>query len=191
MPARVSIASLALVAALGLAAGGCSGRSASPPTTGTAANKPEAGHAAPELEALLPDKVEKTKLIKGSTTGAAVFGSDTFSKTMSKFLKSAGKKPSDLRFANAQDQTGLVGLETGVFEVHGIEAPKLLQAIVSSSRPGAPGLKVSTGTVGGKPVTKAVFPGSSVLYLYPRGERVFYVGTQTESVAALILATFP
>jgi hypothetical protein len=40
-------------------------------------------------------------------------------------------------------------------------------------------------------VTKVVYPGGAVLYLYPNGDRVFYVGTQNRALARRILATLP
>jgi hypothetical protein len=190
MRRRVPTAPLVLVSAALLAAG-CGGPKVSPSTTGTAPKKPEAGHAAPDLEALLPGQISGTKLSKGSTTGAVVFGSDAFSKTMAKFLRSVGRKPSDLRFANALDPRSVLEVETGVFEVRGLGAAKLLAAIVASTRPAAPGLKVSTATIAGRAVTKLVYPGSSVLYLRGSGDRVYYVGSQSESLASQVLAKYP
>ena len=141
-------------------------------------------HVAPELEALLPGTINGTKLQKGSATGAGVFGGDAFSREMTQRLQAVGKAPADLRFANAQDPKAKLELEVGVFEVPGLAPePRSRDAIVASTRPNAPGLIAEPSTLGGKQVTTMVYPGGTVLYLYPQGERVFYIGTQNKTLA--------
>jgi hypothetical protein len=140
---------------------------------------------------LLPDEVDGLKLRKGSTTGAVVFGGNAFGAAMTRFLAAHGKGPGDLRFANAQTAPNGPELELGVFQVRGLDGTVLRRAIVSSSRPNAPGLTATAGTLAGKAVTKVVYPGGSVLYLYPSGDRVFYVGTQDASLAGRIVEKFP
>jgi hypothetical protein len=189
------LAVLALVVALSGA--GCSGGGDS--TTDSAATgaqtttvpSGQVSHAAPDLEALLPAKVKGTSLRKGSTTGAVVFGGDAFSREMTRRLAAAGKVPADLRFANAQDPRGRVGLEVGVFEVAGMSAAALRRAIVASSRPNAPGLRVESSALGGKRVTRVTYPGGTLLYLYEQGGRVFYVGTQNDALAAGAIGLLP
>lgn len=193
-PAR-TLAALVLVGLLAVAGAGCGGsKSTATTTTASTTTTPsgQVSHSAPDLEALLPSKAAGTRLQKGSTTGATVFGSgDTFSRSMTRQLAAAGKAPVDLRFANAQDPKGKLELEVGVFEVKGMTAVALRKAIVVSSRPNAPGLAVGSGTVAGKPVTKLVYPGGTVLYLYEHGDRVFYVGTQSPSIAGAVLEQLP
>lgn len=143
-------------------------------------------HAAPGLEALLPSTVDGHPLQKGSATGAVVLsGSNAFSNALRRILANAGRQPSDLLFANAQDSSG--ALEVGVFRLQGLGAPALRDAIVRSSRPGAPGLVASKVVLGGRPVTKVVYPSGSTLYLYARDGVVYYVGTQDVGVAARVL----
>jgi hypothetical protein len=184
---------LALVLALGAA--GCSGgggsttETATKPTTTTLA--PQVTHVAPDLEALLPGRIDGTKLQKGSATGAAVFGGDAFSREMTLRLRAAGKAPADLRFANAQDAAGTLELEVGVFQVRGMSAEALRRAIVASSRPNAPGLIAEPSTLAGRPVTSVVYPGGAALYLYEHGDRVFYIGTQNETLAAKVMRLLP
>jgi hypothetical protein len=186
---RLLIAPLAALVAGGLLAG-CGGKSSSPTTTSRAA-PPKVQHAAPDLEALLPSKVDGKHLAKGSTTGAAVFGGNAFGSVMTRFLAARGKRPSDLRFANAQTSSHALEIETGVFQVRGIEGSALRRAIVASSRPNASGLTASTAAIAGKRVTKLVYPGGSTLYLYAHHDLVFYVGTQNDALAGTILAEFP
>jgi hypothetical protein len=143
-------------------------------------------HAAPELEALLPRTVDGHRLEKGSATGAVVLsGNNAFSEVLKGILARAGKTPADLTFANAQDPT--VGVEVGAFRVVGLAAPALRDAIVRSTRPNAPGLAVSSRVLGGRRVTKVVYASGATLFLYPRRDVVFYVGTRNERLAARIL----
>jgi hypothetical protein len=185
-----------LVLVLALAAAGCGGSggddASSTTTEATTTTLPaQVSHVAPELEALLPGTINGTKLEKGSATGAGVFGGDAFSREMTQRLQAAGKAPADLRFANAGDPKGKLDLEVGVFQVPGLAGTALADAIVASSRPNAPGLIAEPATLGGKQVTTMVYPGGTVLYLYPQGERVFYVGTQNKTLAEKAIGLLP
>jgi hypothetical protein len=182
---------LALLAlALALAAAGCGGGSSTTTTeAATTTLPPRVTHAAPDLEALLPGRINGVKLDKGSATGAGVFGGDAFSREMTQRLAAAGKAPADLRFANAQSPK--TEFEIGVFEVPGMSAADLRAAIVASSRPNSPGLIAEPATLGGKPVTTVVYPGGTVLYLYEHGDHVFYIGTQNKALAAKAIGLLP
>jgi hypothetical protein len=189
----LAVLSLAVaILAAGCGSGGGPSRSEDAATgTTTTPSWGQFSHSAPSLEALLPASIAGVRLEKGSTTGAAVFGLDAFSKKMTTLLAAVGKRPSDLRFANAQDPRGTLELEIGVFQVDGMSAAKLRRAIVASTRPNAPGLAVSQTAIGGKPVTVLVFPGGQVLYLYDQAGRVFYVGTQSRPLATKALGLLP
>ena len=175
-----------LVAALALA--GCGDSKEAATTTAASGG---AAHAAPELEALLPDELDGTPLRKGSTTGAVVFGGNAFGERVTRFLAKHGKKPGDLRFANAQASPRAAEVELGVFEVKGLDGSLLRRAIVDASRPNAPGLKAVAASLAGKPVTSLVYPGGTTVYLYPHGDAVYYVGTQDTTLAERALETFP
>jgi hypothetical protein len=170
---------------------GCGGKSATAPTTTapTTTSTPKrapVSHAAPKLEALLPSTIDGHRLAKGSATGAVVLsGHNAFSQALKGILARAGRTPSDLRFANAQDAS--LGIEVGAFRVLGLAAPALRNAIVRSTRPNAPGLAVSSRIVGGRRATKLVYPGGATLYLYPHRDVVYYVGTQDAALATRIL----
>jgi hypothetical protein len=188
MTIRALIASLGL--ALCLVAAGCGSSKQKAVSTATVPTATGVSHDAPDLEALLPGKFGGKPLQKGSTTGAVVFGGgDAFSSQLSKFLSSKGKRPADLRFANAQSQA--LGLETGVFQVEGVPGTALATAIVAASRPNAPGLTAGASTLSGRSVTRIVYPGGSILYLYPHGDDVFYVGTQDQTQAGKVLSLLP
>ena len=62
---------------------------------------------------------------------------------------------------------------------------------MASTRPNAPGLIAEPSTLGGKQVTTMVYPGGTVLYLYPQGERVFYIGTQNKTLAEKAIGLLP
>ena len=190
MHLRVLIILLGTLALLGVLAG-CGGKRASTAAT-TASATTAVSHAAPDLEARLPAAFDGHRLEKGSATGAVVLsGGDAFSRELKRILARKGKQPAALHFANAQDPTGTLELEVDAFEVQGMNAPALRDAIVKSSRPNAPGLAVSRLDLAGKPVTKVVYPGGATLYLYPRGPVVYYVGTQREALAERIIARLP
>jgi hypothetical protein len=190
MHARVLITLLGTLAVLGVVAG-CGGKRASPAAT-TVPTTTAVSHAAPDLEARLPAAFDGHRLEKGSATGAVVLsGGDAFSRELKRILAREGKLPAALRFANAQDPTGRLELEVGAFEVHGMNAQALRDAIVQSSRPNAPGLAVTRLVLAGKPVTKLVYPGGSTLYLYPHDPVVYYVGTPRQALAERILARLP
>jgi hypothetical protein len=110
---------------------------------------------------------------------------------MTRFLAKHGKRPNDLRFANAQTSSSNFQIELGVFQVRGVEGSALRRAIVASSRPNASGLTASAARLAGKRVTKLVYPGGSTLYLYAHDNLVFYVGTQNEALAGTILTMLP
>jgi hypothetical protein len=149
-------------------------------------------HAAPGLEALLPARVAGHRLQRGSAIGTAVLsGGDAFSRVFKRILAGVGARPGDLRWANARDPTGALELEIGVFQVRGMAASALRDAIVTSTRPNAPGLAVSRVDLGGKRVEKLVYPGGSVLYLYAHAPVVYYVGTQDNAVAGRVLGRLP
>jgi hypothetical protein len=185
---------LGAVAALALALAGCGGSDSSPggPTGSSPPAAPApAAHAAPDLEAPLPDEVDGVRLTKASATGTALLGRDAFSRELTRFLAAAGRTPADLRFANARDPSQALDVEVGVFEARGVDGGALGAAVVAASRPSAPGLRVSTAVLAGKRVTTLVYATGSTLYLYEHDDRVFYVGTRSETLASEVLATFP
>jgi hypothetical protein len=183
-------ARLVLTAAGVLVLTACGGESATPTTTQATTTRPAVSHSATGLERLLPGTVDGHRLQKGSATGAVVLsGNNAFSKVLRQILARDGKQPADLLFANAQDSTGALQFEVGAFRVRGLAASALSKAIVDSSRPGAPGLEVSSLSLDGRRVTKVVYPSGSTLYLYPRDDVVYYVGTQNDALARRVLGS--
>ena len=173
--------------------GGCGSDQGTVGTTSPArtSTTPRVSHAAPDLEALLPSAVDGRRLHKGSTTGAVVFGGNAFGRVMTRLLEVHGRRPQDLRFANAQASSNVSEIEIGVFQVRGLDGSALRRAIVASSRPNAPGLIARGAIVSGRHVTKVVYPSGSTLYLYTHGDLVFYVGAPSETLAGRVIAALP
>jgi hypothetical protein len=170
-----------LLAAL---AAGCAAERGGTPTDTVG----KVSHAAPDLEALLPNSVESVPLLKSSTLGAR---GNAFQRSIAASLRRLGKDPAELRFASGADYSNRISVEVGVFEAPGVRAAALERAIVRGSQVTQPAMRVSRATVAGKPVTTLLFPGSSRLYLYGKGDRVFYVGSVDPKQAAGILKRFP
>jgi hypothetical protein len=145
-------------------------------------------HAAPDLEALLPNSVESVPLLKSSTVGAR---GNAFQRSIAASLRRLGKDPADLRFASGADYSNRISAEVGVFEAPRVGSAALTGAIIEGTRRSQGSLRVGGGTVGGKLVTTLLFPGSSRLYLYGSGDRVFYVGSTDPQQAAGILRKLP
>jgi len=174
----------ALAVLLALLVAGCSTTRGGTPTDTVG----KVDHAAAELEALLPDSIEGVPLLKSSTTGAR---GNAFNRSMAASLRRLGKDPAELRFASGADFSNRISTEVGVFEARGVGAAALKRAIVTASQRSTPALRIAIGDVGGKRVTTLLFPGSSKLYLYGRGDRVFYVATVDPKQAAGILSGYP
>jgi hypothetical protein len=60
-----------------------------------------------------------------------VLGRTAFGAVLTRFLAAHGKRPADLRFANARPSSTAPELELGVFEVRGVDGRLLRRAIVS------------------------------------------------------------
>ena len=190
---RLAIAVTVAVIAMSCAAcsgpGTQEGRQPDPPAT---SGEPSGTHLAPDLEARLPDELRAVPLTTASTVGQAVFADDAWSQVMTEFLDGVDRTPSDLRFAQVWDPGSELGLDAGVFQVPGVAATAVRQALVDSARPNAPGLTEATETMGGKPVTAVVYPGDGpTLYLYEYDDLVFYVGTRDHDLAVDFLAGLP
>lgn len=194
-------------AVLGALAAGCGSAPAHPagaahsaapvdgPSVPATPNTPGKGHADPGLEALLPRRLDGVGLDRASTTGAAIFaefGSTAWAQQMTRYLASVGRRPADLHYAQVWDPSQALGLDAGVFQVDGISAAALRDAIINASRPDSPGLTLSTTTLAGKRVTVVLNKSSSAtLYLYDYRGNVFYAGGSGESLAAQFLRRLP
>jgi hypothetical protein len=183
------------VTAVAIGCTGCSEPAAQEgrqPDPAVSSSAPTGTHLAPDLEARLPDELRAVSLTSASTVGAALFADDAWSQEMTDFLAGVGRTRSDLRFAQVWDPAGGLDLDAGAFQVPGVAATAVRQALVDSARPNAPGLTEATETVGDKPVTAVHYPGDApTLYLYEHDDVVFYVGSRDHDLAVEFLAALP
>ncbi len=169
---------------------------ASPAPSAAAGQSPDTtvgSHVAPDLEALLPTLVNEIPLTLASNTGAAVFDpEDPASQGMIAFLASNGKTPADLVFAQAYDASGGLDLFLAAFRVSGMDPGTLRNALLEVGLANGSEQSSSATTMGGKPITKVVYPaGGSNSYLYERNGVVFDVETKDEALATQILSQLP
>ncbi len=163
---------------------------ASEPPAESPAPTPEGTHAAPDLEAMLPGKLNETALTTESDTGDAVL--DAWTRVMVTFLDKVGKAPADLELAQAYDATSGLDVSVMAFRLKGIPAADLQQAVSDGLIAGSPALVKSVVTLSGKEVTKlASAEDGWNTYLYPKGDVVYIVGTSDETLATTALSTIP
>jgi hypothetical protein len=149
-------------------------------------------HDAPELEALLPDKVKDTPLALQSWTGDTILTDDGWSNSLNQFLSANGKTGTDLRVAQAYDPTQAFDGSLGIYKVAGIPPEKMRDALIAAWKVDFPDAPSSTVKVDGKDVTKVDF-GEDALdsYLYIRGNDVFDIETSDESIVAAAITALP
>lgn len=149
-------------------------------------------HDAPELEALLPDKVKDTPLALQSWTGDTILTDDGWSNSLNQFLAANGKTATDLRVAQAYDPTQAFDGSVGIYTIAGISAQKMQDALIAAWKVDFPDAPSSTIKVDGKDVTKVDF-GEDALdsYLYIRGNDVFDIETSDESIVSAAITALP
>jgi len=142
-----------------------------------------APHAAPELEALLPDKLGGREVTKESQTGVGMGTTDA-----DPLLAPFGKHPSDLTLAqgSVMPGNGQPAALLGVERVAGVPGAQLLAAILGTM----PDAKVSQVTLGGRQVTLVEY-GAWPVWMYAASDGVYSVGLAGETAAAEFFARLP
>jgi hypothetical protein len=150
-------------------------------------------HDVPALEALLPHAVQGTTLATQSTTGTLALGEDASSQALLASLQGLGKSAADLGLAEAYDDSGTLDLDLVAYQVKGVDATVLRQAIVQSwLAAGSSGITTAEATVGGKAVTTVNYgDGGQLDYLYARGDLVIDVATSDPALAGQVLSLLP
>jgi hypothetical protein len=149
-------------------------------------------HVFPDLEALLPTSVNGTSLSIESWTGDAIFGSDPWSQSLTTYLATVQKGPADVHVAQAYDAVGTLDIGAAAYQVDGITATALRDAMVAAWKVQYPNLVTSQATVGGKTVLKGVFGnGLPDSYWYESGNVVFDVETTDAALATTVLTGLP
>lgn len=138
-----------------------------------------APHAAPELEALLPDRVGDVALLKSSQTGVEMgLAADD------PILQQFGKQPADIASATAMPARPPL-LAVGVTRLRGVSAADLLAAQLSQ----VPAEAVSETSLAGRPATYVTYGAWPVWYL-AAGD-LLYAIVGTEEQAAEVAAALP
>jgi hypothetical protein len=166
---------------------------ASPAPSDAAAGSPEPSPAAPELIAILPDKVGSTPLTRDSAIGTDVLADDTASRAMIASLATLGATPANLRIAQAYDTTSTIPASIVAFRVPGTPASKLAPIVIDTWLSGsAPGVMTSKVTLGGRELTKVSYgTGGASAYVRESGEAVMVIDTSDATLAGTIAALLP
>ncbi len=151
-------------------------------------------HAAPALEARLPDSIGGVAMQKISMNGADFLaaGSATGQTDLQTMLQQLGKTTADLFVAETWDPTATSQSQAAIFQVKGADPTKLLSLWVAG-QVAATGKKtrVTNVTIAGQRVTRledfSADP-SRVSYAWSSGDSIVIVGTKDESVVTQVLA---
>jgi hypothetical protein len=148
-------------------------------------------HADPELEAMLPAKLGGVVLLVESQAGTELA---TGSAAFDAFLSSLGKTRADFTVASAYAQGGLKGA-AGAWRVKGADTAALLPAFKTTIQTSsATSLVTAEATIAGKQVTRIGDPGQMArgsLYVFARGDTLFFVQTPDPALAAEALEKLP
>jgi hypothetical protein len=196
-PAR-RILLLAGCAALALAACNTSlAPSAAPVSPSAAAVSPSATpniHAAPDLEARLPDTLGGVAMTKFSLAGTDFLaaGSSTGQTQVRSMLQQLGKTESDLLVAQAYDATGGSNDEAAIFQVKGADPGKLLTLWVAAQSAATANMVHATPVIiDGHVLTKledASAVPTRVSYAWSSGDSIVIVGSSDEAIVRQVLA---
>ncbi len=149
-------------------------------------------HDALALESLLPSTLSGTALQVQSWDGEGLLTDDPWSMSMAAFLSAACKVPADLRVAQSYDPNQALDASIGVYEVEGVEATALRDALIAAWQGDYPEMTISQAKVGDKDVTKGDFEEDTITsYLYVRGEVVYDIESSDEAIATAALAALP
>ncbi|MGZ3588673.1 MAG: hypothetical protein ACXVAE_06350 [Candidatus Limnocylindrales bacterium] len=173
------------------------GSSGSPAASGSPGASATQGdvqpHEAAALEALLPRTVNGVTLTTQSTTGTTALGDSPSSQALLASLQGFGKGAADLKVAEAYDASGTLDIDLIGYQVAGVDAAKLRQAIVASwLAAGSSGVTTAQVTIGGKQVIRIDYgDGSALDYLYQHGDLVVDVSTGDATLAGQVLGLLP
>lgn len=133
----------------------------------------------PDLEALLPRKLDGKDLAVASLTGTDIMTSGQAASVaaLQAILKATGGQASDYAFAYSELPGGSV---VGVFRVKGADATKIQAALMKLGKDNPNGAIVDSGTIGGKKVQilrVTVGGNETSWYYWPKGDLLYYIQT--------------
>lgn len=152
---------------------------------------------APELEALLPDEIDGTEVVKFSMGGAELMADEEGSGVDPEFiafLERLDAQPDDISiafaftFTEAGDSAGI-----GAFRVEGASSDDLEREFMATMETDGEVVDWQSASIAGKDVQTAADPETegSFVYIYTVGDIVFFVTTPDEDVAAELLGPLP
>lgn len=157
----------------------------------TMAAAAEGRHADPALEAMLPARLGGVVLVVESQAGTDLA---TGSAAFDAFLAGLGKTRADFTVASAYAQGGLKAA-AGAWRVKGADTAALMPAFKTTVQASSAAPLVSAEqTLAGKQVTRIGDPGQMArgsLYVFARGDTLFFVQTPDPSLAAEALEKLP
>ncbi len=150
-------------------------------------------HDAPDLEAVLPASLDGTAMQFQSVLGDTLLTDDPWSNSIRSFLTAAGKTPNDLRFAQAYDPDQAIDISLDVYQVRGVEAAKVRDALVAAWKGDYPDMTISDVTLDGKTLTKGAFAEADTpsFYIYLRDDLVFDIWSSDDVGATSTLKALP
>ena len=146
---------------------------------------------APDLEAKLPSQVGDLTMTVYSEDGSTIFAQDG-TRAIQAALRAAGREPSDLRVAEADDDSGNGLLTMMVFNVDGMPVDKTQQLVVDTwLTASGPGVTRDTVTFNGKDWTRIDFGDEGTkAYVRPEGDNVLVITTADPSMAEQAAGSF-
>jgi hypothetical protein len=146
-----------------------------------------------ELEGMLPDAYKGVTLTKQSFSGSDLLkDSSASTKPLADLHTGLGKSPSDLSFAFASDVSGKLGVTFGAYRIKGVDASVWLPLLLAASIQQTPGTTTTQVNIGGRDVTRIqAAEGSQGSYVYPRGDVLFFVSSEDETLIGDALAALP
>jgi hypothetical protein len=194
-PAELAQITSAVATAMGDKTAAGTGSGGANPSDAGASNLPNPGpsgsdsanasaQAAPELEAHMPTSVGGTTLTVQSSTAADAL-TDPTSRALTAALRSLGANSTNLQVAQAFDETSTIDLSVIGFRLANGDGAKLKAAIIQTwLSAGAPGVKQTEVTLGGKKLTKIDYGDQgTVEYVYGGSDYVIVLDTADPNIA--------
>ena len=194
-PAELAQITSAVASAMGDKTAAGTGSGGANPSDAGASNLPNPGPsgsdsanasapAAPELEAHMPTSVGGTTLTVQSSTAADAL-TDPTSRALTAALRSLGANPASLQIAQAFDESNTIDLSVYGFRLASGDGAKLKAAVIQTwLSAGAPGVKQTEVTLGGKKLTKIDYGDQgTVEYVYGGSDYVIVLDTADPNIA--------
>jgi hypothetical protein len=151
-------------------------------------------HAAPELEARLPDTLGGVAMTKLSLDGADFlsYGTSEGQTQVRSMLQQLGKGEADLLVAQAYDATGGSNDQAAIFQVKGADPAKLLTLWVAAQAAATANMVHATPVIIDGHVLTKLEDASSVptrtSYAWSSGDAIIIVGSENETIVKEVLA---